>query len=216
MITRNYDGLTVTLENEQSGQVFDRLARELGDAKTQITTLKAATPKVKLGDKELDATEVTTLITAKDAEIKTLKDAAQTPEQIHSLVVSRSNAITSAREMVADVAIDDKDSAHDIRRKTLDALAPKDETAKAMLDAALGGVKLADAPPATVEVAFATIAAGLKRAKAARKVTDSRQQIGSIGTGTTAVGDEVDPRTAYAQRLGDEWKDAKPSKTEVN
>jgi len=215
MITRNYDGLTVTLENEQSGQVFDRLARELGEAKTQITTLKAAVPKVKIGDKELDAAEVTTLITAKDTEITTLKGAAQTPEQIHALVVSRSNAITSAREMVADLAIDDKDSAHDIRRKTLDALAPKDETAKAMLDAALGGVKLADAQPATVEVAFATIAAGLKRAKAARKVTDSRQQIGAVGTGITAVGDEADPRSQYLQRIGDDWKGT-PAKTEVN
>lgn len=217
MITRSFDGLTVTLENEQSGQVFDRLARELGDAKTQITTLKAVVPKVKLGDKEMDSTEVATLVAAKDAEIKTLKDGQQTPEQIHALVVSRSNAITSARELVTDLAIDDKDTAHDIRRKALDALTPKDETAKAMLDAALGTVKLADAQPAVVEVAFATIAAGLKRAKDARKVTDSRKQVSNLATITDSTGNEKDPRQTYADQLTQAWKGPQStSKTEVN
>jgi len=217
MITRSFDGLSVTLENELSGQVFDRVVRELGDAKTQITTLKAIVPKVKLGDKEMDSTEVATLVAAKDAEIKTLKDGQQTPEQIHALVVSRSNAITSARELVTDLAIDDKDTAHDIRRKALDALTPKDETAKAMLDAALGTVKLADAQPAVVEVAFATIAAGLKRAKDARKVTDSRKQVSNLATITDSTGNEKDPRQAYADQLTQAWKGPQPtSKTEVN
>ena len=218
MITRAYDGLTLTLENEQSGQIVDRLMRDLADTRKDNETLKAAVPKFKIGDKDLTAPEVVALIAGKDGEIKTLKDGQQTPEQVHAMVVARSNAITSAREMVADLKIDDKDSAHDIRLKTLDALTPKDETVKAMLDAALGGVVLKDAQPAVVEVAFATIAAGLKRAKDTRKVTDSRSQIGSLATVRDAAGGDVDPRTAYKTQLADAWKgpQAVTSKTEVN
>lgn len=214
MITRSFDGLSVSLENEQSGQVFDRVVRELGEAKTQITTLKAVVPKVKIGDKELDATEVTTLITAKDTEITALKGAAQTPEQIHALVVARSNAITSAHEMVPDLKVGDSDDAHKIRLAALTAVITKDETAKAMLDAALGSTKLEAALPAVVEVAFATISAGLKRARDARKTTDSRRQVGSLATATAT--DEKDPRQAWMQSQSDAWKGDTKSKTEVN
>lgn len=218
MVTRNFDGLTVSCENEQSAQVVDKMLKQLGDANKEIERIKAAPVTIKLGDKALSADEVKAVVDAKDAEIKTLKDAQQTPEQIHAQVVSRSNAIAAAHLMTPDLKVGDADSADTIRKNALAAVITKDETAKAMLDAALGSVKLADAPPATVEVAFATIAAGLKKAKDSRKVVDSRQQIGAVGTGTASTNDdEVDPRTKYAQQLGDAWKPtAAHAKTEVN
>lgn len=219
MVTRNFDGLTVSLENEQSAQIFDKVVKQITDANKEIETLKAQTPTVKLADKQMNADEVTALVATKDAEIKTLKDAAQTPEQIHALVISRSNAIAAAREMTPDLKVGDNDSADAIRKAALTAVIAKDETAKSMLDAALGSTKLADAKPEIVEVAFATISAGLKKAKDSRKTTDSRQQIALVGTGTKGVGDDVDPRTAYTQRIGDAWRGesaATNSKTEVN
>lgn len=216
MVTRMYDGLTLNLENEHSGQMVDRMLLAITDSRKEIDRLKALTPKFKIADKELTETEIAALIAGKDGEIKTLKDAAQTPEQVHALVVARSNAIASAREMVPDLKIEDKDSAHDIRRAALDALAPKDATVKAMLDAALGTTKLADAQPAVLEVAFATISAGLKRAKDSRKVTDSRQQISTLADarGTS----ETDPRAAYTAQLADAWRGPQPvtPKKEVN
>lgn len=218
MVTRNFDGLTVSCENEQSAQVVDKMLKQLGDANKEIETLKAAPVTIKLGDKQLGVDEVNAVVVAKDAEIKTLKDAQQTPEQIHALVVSRSNAIAAAHLMTPDLKIGDTDSADTIRKNALATVITKDETAKAMLDAALGTVKLADAPPATVEVAFATISAGLKKAKDSRRVVDSRQQIGAVGTGTASTNvDDVDPRTQYTQRIGDDWKPAAAhTKTEVN
>jgi hypothetical protein len=207
MVTRNFDGLTATMENEQSGQVFDRLLHLCDERGKEIATLKAVVPKIKLGDKELDGDAVRVLVEGKDAEIKTLKDAAQTPEQVHALVVARSNAIANARELVPDLKITDADTAHTIRVTALDAVISKDEMAKTMLDAALGTIKLADAKPEVVETAFNTIAAGLKKARDARKVTDSRKQIGSLAT-ATAAGDDTDPRQAYMDAQRQAWKGA--------
>jgi hypothetical protein len=215
MVTRNLDGLTVTFDNEQSAQIVDKTLRALDDTKKELATLKAATPKIKLGDKELDGEAVRVLVEAKDAEIKTLKEAAQTPEQVHTLVVARSNAIAHARELVPDVKIGDSDTAHTIRITALDAVIAKDETAKAMLEAALGATKLTDAKPEVVETAFNTIAAGLKKARDARRVVDSRTQVGSLAT-ATASGDEKDPRQAWIDAQAKMWKGAAAAKTEVN
>ena len=199
-VQRSYDGLTVTLENEQSGQVVDRLMRDLGDTKKALEDEKGRVIKFRVGDKDMSAEEINALVIAKDGEITALKTAQQTPEQIHALVVDRSNAISAAREMVPDIKLGDGDDAHKIHVLALEALVPKSDDAKAMLDAALGSVKLADAKPEVVSVAFATIAAGLKRAKDARRVSDSRGQVGSLAT-ATATGDAKDPRTAYIDRL---------------
>jgi hypothetical protein len=215
MVTRTFDGLTVTLENEQSGQVVDRIVRDLAAANKQVTELKAATPTVPVGDKQLDAAGVAAVIAAKDAEIKTLKDGQQTPAQVHALVVLRSNAITQAKDMAPELKIGDADTAHAIHIAALDDVQGKDETAKAMLDAALGGVKLADAPEATVAVAFNTISAGLKRARDARKTTQSRSEVARLAT--TQDNNGEDPRSAWLKSQGDAWKgDAAKSKTEVN
>jgi uncharacterized protein len=212
MITRSYDGLTVTLENEQSGQIVDRMAHALDESKKELATLKAATPKLKISDKDMTSDEVTALIVAKDAEIKTLKDATQTPEQIHSLVVARSNAITNARELVPDLKVGDADTAHTIRVTALDAVIAKDDMAKTMLEAALGATALKDAKPEVVETAFNTISAGLKKARASRKVTDSRSQIGALATATAT--EDKDPRQKWMDAQSNAWKG--PQKTEVN
>jgi hypothetical protein len=213
MITRSYDGLTVTLENEQSGQIVDRMAHALDESKKELATLKAAVPKIKLGDKELDGDAVRVLIEGKDAEIKALKDSAQTPEQVHALVVARSNAISHARELVPDLKIGDADTAHTIRVTALDAVIVKEDMAKSMLEAALGTTKLADANPAVVETAFNTISAGLKKARESRKVTDSRKQIGSLAT-ATSTSDEKDPRQTWIDAQQKTWRG--PQKSEVN
>ena len=75
MITRTYDGMTVTLQDQFTGEVFDHMARLLQDARQELATLKAAAPIVRFGDCDLDAGGVRSLVQQKDAEIATLKDA---------------------------------------------------------------------------------------------------------------------------------------------
>jgi uncharacterized protein len=215
MITRMYDGLSASFENEQSAQVFDRVLRSLDEANKQLDALRSATPKVKLGDKELDAAQVVALIDCKCQEIEALKKKEMTPEAIQRLVVERSNAIAAAKDMMPDIKVGDSDTAHTIRVTALDYIAGKDATAKSQLEAAFGSQKLADAEPRALEVAFATIAAGLKRSRDAQRVKDSRSQIARVADAAAVGREEKDERQAFIERQQNAWKGTHQSK-EVN
>lgn len=217
-VQRSYDGLTISLENEQGGQVVDRMVRDLAESRKALDDERKKVSTFRVADKDLTADELTAVIAGKDGEIKQLKDSQLTPVQIHALVVERSNAMAAARELVPDIKIGDSDDAHRIHVLTLETLAPKDETVKAQLDAAFGAIKLADVKPEALTPTFASIAEGLKRAKVKRTTDTSRAQVGALahaaGADHATVGD--DPRKKYIDSLGTAYQGPKQHKEGVN
>jgi uncharacterized protein len=200
MITRNFDGLTLTFDNPQSGEVFDRMARALEDARKEVADLKGETAKAK------------ELFDCKCQELEAVKKEAITPEEIQRMVVERSKVMTEAKELVPDLKVGDKQTAHDIRMDALHTVCLKDEAAREMWNEAFGDRKPESITPQETAVAFSTIVAGLRKAKNARKVADSRLQVGRVAD-ATYTGPEKDARELAMERQANAWKS---TKTEVN
>lgn len=101
--------------------------RALDQASARVTELtgKQTTDAKSITDLQAQVATLTTQVQAKDAEIVTLKDAAEkakpTPAMIDSMVSAKVAAVDKGRKILGDKLIVDGKSAEEIRRQVVDA-----------------------------------------------------------------------------------------------
>lgn len=168
------------LVTDQSEAMINKL---IGDKAKLIadhqTALAASTATI--ADKDKTIGELT-------VKVKTLEDAAMTPERLDKIVADRAAFIETAKKIVADV-----------KTEGLTDAAIK----KAIVEAKHGTDITKDASEAMIDGMFAVLAAGAKDAKPAPTADALKQAL------TTQVVDaKNDPngQIAYEKRLADRWK----------
>lgn len=141
----------------------------LADAVTKVISERDAAlvknkAKVKVGDQEFALKEPAPLQVAIDGlqkEVKDLKAAHVTPEQIEKNVAGRVKVIGDAIKLVPDFKADGKTDVQ-IQREVIAGVIAKDEAAKKIVTAAFDGVAVDTASPELLTIAFRLLASAPK------------------------------------------------------
>lgn len=138
----------------------------------------------------------------KEKEIEALKKDAITPDQRDALVADWSQMIVDAKRLAP--SLDTKGKTCDAIRRAVLVDVSKDEKRKAIVDAALAGKKIEDAPADTIKLAFNVIAAtpvAAKQAGAPDPVADALRRDNDTTDAPKHAG-----RDAYIARMNDHLK----------
>lgn len=180
MKTMLFDGLPIEV-TDQSEAAINKLTNQLRDSTASITSLNES-HKAALAAKDTQIGELT-------AEVKKLKDAALTPEQMSKMVKDRADLVTVAKSLVTDGDFE----------KLTDA-----EIRRAVVKAKLGDDAVKDANDDTVAGMFKVVS---KDASAATPTDPFRQSF--TGDNRQPTGGQAVIDKAYAEsvkRLEDAWK----------
>lgn len=152
------DGIPFEME-EAAAAAVEKLVADR-DTHKQARDAAPKLVAVKVGDTTVhvdNAEPVLGLMTAHAAEVEALKKDVITPEQRDALVADWAQLMNDAKRLAPTV--DTKGKTCDAIRREVIAVAAKDEKRKPIIDAALAGKKVEDAPADTIKLAFNVIAA---------------------------------------------------------
>lgn|GEM_PF-272834 len=198
------DGISIEIEDSTTADLFAKLQSERDTSNQKLAA------KVKVGDKEFvigDAAGIQTAIDGLSKENADMKAERVTPEQVEKQVSARVKLVGDAQKLVSDFAVDGKTDVQ-IRREVISNVIAKDESAKGVVDAVLGGVAVDSAAPAMLEIAFRTLSASPKS-------TGAKQRTAADAALSKAlIGDSGDPepqkkptgRDAYIAKMQDAWQ----------
>lgn len=208
------DGIPVEV-NDTAAAAIDKLQTQLKEA---LAAKDAAEKKIggsvtfTLGDKSVTYTgdELAKVLTAKDAEIETLKKDVITPEARDAMVADWAKLIGDAKRLVPDLVTDGKTCVQ-IRREVVTSLMGKDTTAKAVAEAVLAGKTVEAADADVVRMAFGALAASVKADDSgSRQANDAvadalTGQHGDAGTQKPAT-QKLVGRDAMMARQANAWR----------